>query len=168
MNNAAKALVKLKIVSTRKVTLGVGESYSVKGKNCTYTISDDKKITISAKGTVKAKKTGSVVVKAINVNGNVTQYNIIIKKAPKKISKVTFNKKAIKKNKVTLKKGKKGTLRVTLPKGTASKITYTSSNKKIATVDSKGVIKAKKKKGTTTITIKTFNKKSKKIKVTVK
>lgn len=168
LNNAAKALVKLKIVSTRKVTLGVGESYSVKGKNCTYTISDGRKITINAKGTVKAKKTGSVVVKAINVNGNVTQYNIIIKKAPQKISKVTFNKKAIKKNKVTLKKGKKGTLRVTLPKGTASKITYTSSNKKIATVDSKGVIKAKKKKGTTTITIKTFNKKSKKIKVTVK
>lgn len=168
LNRAAKALVKLKVVSTKKVTLGVGETYSVKGKNCTYTISDGKKLTINAKGTVKAKKTGSVIVKAINTNGNVTQYNITIKKAPKKISKVTFNKKAIKKNRVTLKKGKKGTLRVTLPKGTASKITYTSSNKKIATVDSKGVVKAKKKKGTTTITIKTFNKKTKKIKVMVK
>lgn len=168
LNNAAKALVKLKVVSTKKVTLGVGESYSVKGKDCTYAISDNSKATVSNKGVVKAKKTGSVVVKAVNINGNVTQYNITIKKAPKKISKVTFNKKAIKKNKVTLKKGKKGTLRVTLPKGTASKITYTSSNKKIATVDSKGVVKAKKKKGTTTITIKTFNKKTKKIKVTVK
>ncbi len=168
LNNAARALVKLKVVSKKKVTLGVGESYSVKGKDCTYAISDNSKATVSNKGVVKAKKTGSVVVKAVNINGNVTQYNITIKKAPKKISKVTFNKKAIKKNKVTLKKGKKGTLRVTLPKGTASKITYTSSNKKIATVDSKGVVKAKKKKGTTTITIKTFNKKTKKIKVTVK
>lgn len=168
LNNAAKALVKLKVVATNKVTLGVGETYSVKGQDCTYTISDNSKVTVNNKGVAKAKKTGSVVVKAINTNGNVTQYNITIKKAPKKISKVTFNKKAIKKNKVTLKKGKKGTLRVTLPKGTASKITYTSSNKKIATVDSKGVVKAKKKKGTTTITIKTFNKKTKKIKVTVK
>ena len=75
----------------------------------------------------------------------------------------------MKKNKVTLKKGKKGTFKVTLPKNTASnKITYTSSNKKVATVNSKGVVTAKKKKGTTTITIKTFNKKTKKIKVTVK
>lgn len=169
LDAAVKGLVVLKASSTKKVTLGLGETYSVKTKNCTYLSSDANVATVDAKGTVKAKKVGTVVVKAIPSTGNKAKvFNITIKKAPNKISKVTFNKKAVKKNKVTLKKGKKGTFKVTLPKGTASnKITYTSSKKKVATVSKSGVVKAKKK-GTTTITIKTFNKKTKKIKVTVK
>ena len=73
----------------------------------------------------------------------------------------------MKKNKVTLKKGKSAAFKVTLPRGTASKITYTSSKKKVATVDARGKVKAKKK-GKTIITIKTFNKKTKKITLTVK
>ena len=90
-----------------------------------------------------------------------TKYSITIKKAPKKITKVVPAKK-------TLKKGKTCKLKVTLPKGTASnKITFTSSKKKVATVSSKGVVKAKKK-GTAVITVKTFNKKTKKVKITVK
>lgn len=66
-----------------------------------------------------------------------------------------------------MKKGRKGTFKVTLPKGTASQIKYTSSKKKVATISSKGVVKAKKK-GKTVITIKTYNKKTKKITLTVK
>ena len=168
LDAAVKGLVALTASSTKKVTLGVGETYSVKTKNCTY-LSSDANIASVTNGVVKAKKVGTVVVKVIPSTGNKAKvFNITIKKAPKKIAKVTFNKKAVKKNKVTLKKGKKGTFKVTLPKGTASnKITYTSSKKKVATVSKSGVVKAKKK-GTTTITIKTFNKKTKKIKVTVK
>ena len=169
LDAAVKGLVVLKASSTKKVTLGVGETYSVKTKNCTYLSANANIATVSTKGAVKAKKAGTVVVKAIPSTGNKAKvFKITVKKAPGKISKVTFNKKAVKKNKVTLKKGKKGTFKITLPKGTASnKITYTSSKKKVATVSKTGVVKAKKK-GTTTITIKTFNKKTKKIKVTVK
>ena len=59
-------------------------------------------------------------------------------------------------------------MKVTLPKGTASyKITYASSKRKVATVDAKGKIKAKKK-GKTTITVKTFNKKKMTFTLTVK
>ena len=165
---AAKGLVLLGASSTKNVALGVGESFSVKTKGCTYLSSDENIATVNGKGSVKAKKTGSVRVKAIPAAGNKAKvFKITVKKAPKKISKVTFNKKAVKKNKVTLKKGKSAAFKVTLPKGTASKITYTSSKKKVATVDSKGKVKAKKK-GKTVITIKTFNKKSKKITLTVK
>ena len=168
LDTAMKGLVKLKASSTKKLTLGVGETYSVKTKNCTYLSSNTKIATVSSKGLVKAKKTGSAVVKAIPKTGNKAKvFKITVKKAPKKITKVTFNKKAVKKNKVTLKKGRKGTFKVTLPKGTASQIKYTSSKKKVATISSKGVVKAKKK-GKTVITIKTYNKKTKKITLTVK
>ena len=168
LDKAVKGLVKLKASSTKKVTLGVKEKLSVKTKNCTYLSSNTKVAKVDGKGMVQALKTGSVVVKAIPKTGNKAKvFKITVKKAPGKISKVTFNKKAIKKNKVTLKKGNKGTFKVTLPKNTASKITFKSSKPKIASIDAKGVAKAKKK-GTVKITIKTFNNKSKVITLTVK
>ena len=67
-----------------------------------------------------------------------------------------------------LKKGQTCKVKVTLPKGTASNVLkYSSSNKKVVTVNSKGVVKAKKK-GTAYIKVTTFNKITKKVKVTVK
>ncbi len=115
---------------------------------------------MTKKGVVTPKKTGKATIKAINKNGKVKVYKLTVKKAPKKISKVTPSKKI-------LKKGKTCKLKVTLPKGTASTLTFTSSNKKVATVNTKGVVKAKKK-GKAVITVKTFNKKTKKVRITVK
>ncbi len=160
LKTAIKKLVKLKVISTKSVTLGVGEKYSVTAKNCTYTTSSSKVATVGKKGLVTPKKTGKATIKAINKNGKVKVFKLTIKKAPKKITKVTPSKKS-------LKKGKTCKLKVTLPKGTASKLTFTSSNKKVATVSSKGVVKAKKK-GKAVITVKTFNKKTKKVRITVK
>lgn len=169
LDGAVKALVKLKASSTKTVTLGVGETFSVIAKNCTYLSSDTKIAKPNAKGIVKAAKTGTATVKAVPKTGNKAKvFKITVKKAPGKISKVTFNKKSIKKDKVTLKKGRSGTFQVTLPKGTASKITYKSSKTKVASfLNDSGKIKAKKK-GTAKITIKTFNNKSKTITLTVK
>ena len=66
-----------------------------------------------------------------------------------------------------MKKGKSFRLKVTLtPADSQDKITYKTSNKKIATVSKTGKIKAKKK-GKATITVKSGSKKVK-IKVTVK
>ena len=170
LENAIRALQAF-TVTKKKATIGLKESFSVKSNGSTYTTSKSSivKITNAKTGQVKGMKTGKAVVKATNnTTGKITEYTITVKKAPKKISKVTFNKKAIKNKKATLKKGKSATLKVTLPKGTASyKITYTSSKKKIATVDAKGKIKAKKK-GKTTITVKTFNKKKVSFTLTVK
>ena len=47
---------------------------------------------------------------------------------------------------------------VATPKNTSEKITYTSSNKKVATVTAKGVVKGLRK-GTATITVKSGSKK---------
>lgn len=160
LKNAIGKLVKLKVASTKKVTLGVKETYSVAAKGYTYTTSNKKVATVSKKGKVTAKKTGKATIKAANKAGKVKVYNITVKKAPKKILKVTPSKK-------TLKKGKKVTLKVKLPKGTAGKCTFKSNNKKVATVTSKGVVKAKKK-GTAKITVKTYNNKKKVVTIKVR
>lgn len=116
----------------------------------TYTSSNPKVAKVDANGKVTAVKKGSVIITATN-NGVSDQVKITIKNP-------TLNKKT-----VTLKKGKKAKLSV---KGSIGKVTYKSSNTKIATVSSKGVIKAKKA-GKVTITVKS-NGVTNKCKVTVK
>lgn len=85
------------------------------------------------------------------------------KKAVKSV-KVTNVKKT-----VTLKKGAsfKVKVKVTTKGGATKAVTFTSSNKKIASVSNKGVIKAKKK-GTAKITVKSKFNKSKKVTFKVK
>ena len=59
----------------------------------------------------------------------------------------------------TVSKGKTFKIKaVATPKNTSEKITYTSSNKKVATVTAKGVVKGLRK-GTATITVKSGSKK---------
>lgn len=92
----------------------------------------------------------------------------------KKTVRVKVQKTAVKttkisglKKSVALKKGKKTTLKpVITPFTSREKVTYRSSNKKVATVSSKGVVTAKKK-GTAKITVRS-GKKSYTVKVTVK
>lgn len=160
LKTAMQALVKLKVISTKKVTLGVKETCSVAAKGYTYATSNNKVASVSNKGKVTAKKTGKATIKATNQAGNVKVFNITVKKAPKKIVKVTPSKK-------TLKKGKTVKLKVKLPKGTAGTCTFKSSKPKVASVNSKGVVKAKKK-GTAKITVKTYNKKKKVVTIVVK
>ncbi len=88
-----------------------------------------------------------------------------VKKVALKIKKKTVTKKIY-----SLDKGKKATLKVIVtPKKAKKSITYKSSNKKVATVSKKGVVKAKKR-GTAkiTVTVKGKNKKSKKTWVKIK
>ena len=73
-----------------------------------------------------------------------------------------------KEKQLTLKKGKTLRLRVKLPSGSAAfGIRYNSSRKKIATVDAKGNVKAIRK-GSTVITVKLYNGKKARLKLTVK
>lgn len=121
--------------------------------NATFRSSNTKVATVSANGTVKAKKAGKV-----NITVRVGNY--------KQVVKITVKKPTMKlvKSSAKLKKGKKVTIKVKA--APVSKVTFKSSNKKVATVSSKGVVKAKKK-GTATITVK-CNGITKKFKVTVK
>ena len=152
----------------KKLTLGAGEKYqlnaSISPKNATdkkltYKASGNK-VKVTAKGLVTAKKPGKAKITVKAKNGKKAAVTITVKKAPKK---VTLNAK-----KKTLKAGKTFQIKVKLPKGTASrKITYTTSKKKVASVSSAGKVTAKKK-GSATITVKTFNGKKAKLKITVK
>ena len=121
--------------------------------NATFRSSNKKVATVSSNGIVKAKKSGKV-----NITVQVGNH--------KQVVKITVKKPTMKlvKSSAKLKKGKKVTIKVKA--APVSKVTFKSSNKKVATVSSKGVVKAKKK-GTATITVK-CNGITKKFKVTVK
>ena len=97
--------------------------------------SDPSIATVDDKGNVTAKKVGTCVVSAW-WNGKIYGVNIKVEKAVAKKKKI-----ALSKTKATLTVGKKLTLK--LKNATASKVKWSSSNKKVATV-AKGVVKAKK------------------------
>lgn len=125
----------------------------------TYSSSNKKVATVSSKGVIKAKKAGTAkitvksgkkkVVVTVKVTG-VKTTNLSGVPAAKNVSKgKSFKIKAI-----------------ATPKNTDEKITFKSSNKKVATVTSKGVVKGLKK-GAATITVQSGSKKMT-CKVTVK
>ena len=119
------------------------------------------------------KSAGTFKLTAQNKTGTAT-LTITLKSGMKKTVKVTVQKDTVKTTKITvpsskvsLKKGKKVTLSpVVTPVTSQQKITYKSSNTKIATVSSKGVITAKKK-GTAKIAVTSGSKKTT-VTVTVK
>ena len=126
-------------------------------KNVKYSSSNKKVATVDKKGKVKAVAAGTVKI-TVKSGSQKAVYTIVVPGTT-----------AIKgvKSSVSVKKGKSYTLKPKLSyTESPDKVTYKSSNKKIATVSKKGVIKGKKK-GTATITIKS-GKITKKCKVKVK
>lgn len=118
----------------------------------TYKSSNTKIATVSSKGKVTAKKAGTTKITVKN-NGVSKTFKVTVKKPKLNKTKVTLN----------LKKTKSVTLKIT---GKVGKATFKTSNKKIATVNSKGKVVAKKK-GKATISVRT-NGVTLKCKVTVK
>lgn len=135
-------------------------------KNAKVTWStSDKKIATVKNGKVSVKKSGTVTITARTADGKTAKIKL---KAGKQKIKVTKVKLAGSK---TMKVKGKQTLNLTVMPATADngKVSWSSSNKKIATVDSKGRVTAKKK-GTVTITAKAKDGSGKKgsIKIKVK
>lgn len=152
--------IKLKVKqSTTKVKVsGLANGDSIKS----WTTSNKKIVTVTRKGTIKGLKAGKAKVTITLASGKKQVINVTVQKTAVKTTKITGIA-----SKATLKKGKKLTLKpVVAPITSLQKVTYTTSNKKVATVTAKGVITAKKK-GTATITVKSGSK-SKKIKIKVK
>ena len=166
----SEKLPKFKVtLNATKVSLQQGKSTTaikatvMKGdKVKSWKSSDAKVATVNSKGKITAKKAGTATI------------TVTTKKGAKATVKVTVQNKAVKctklkvdKKKLTLKAKKSYQLNVTkTPVTTLEKVTYTSSNKKVATVNSKGKITARKA-GTATITVK-CGKKTVKVQVTVK
>ena len=122
---------------------------------------------------VSGKPNGTCTLAAGRKKGKTT-ITIILKSGLKKKITITVQKAAVKTSKITgmpknlkLKKNQTVTLKATAaPLTSLQKLKYKSSNKKIVTVTSKGVIKAKKK-GKAVITVQSGSK-TVKCKVTVK
>ncbi|KLU68125.1 MAG: hypothetical protein RHS_6050 [Robinsoniella sp. RHS] len=128
-------------------------------KKYTWTSSNKKVVKVNSKGKLTAVKEGTATITVKTSNGKKAICKITVRKAPVKL---TLNEKS-----KTLKAGRTFALKAKRSSKSAGKITYTSSNHKIATVNSKGVIKAVKK-GQTIVTAKLYNGKSAQIKITVK
>ena len=162
-----KATIKLNVSSltlrrkqtTTKVKVSMAYGDSIKS----WASSNKKIVTVDKNGKIKAgTKTGTAKITVTLKSGKKATLKVKVQTAKVKTTKISGLKK-----KLTIKKGKSVTLKpVVSPITSQEKVTYRSSNKKIAIVSSKGVVKGRRK-GTVTITVKS-GKVTKKIKITVK
>lgn len=148
-----KKAVKVKSLKIKKAALTMNKgtqtyvSYKVNPTGATTTLkwkSSNKNVAaVDQTGKIVAKKAGKATI-TVTANG---------KKATVKLSVVDPCTSVKVQSTLTLKAGKSAKLKVTTtPKTTGQKVTFKSSNKKVATVDSKGRVKALKK-GTAKITV---------------
>lgn len=159
-------------LSKEAVILGKNEEYqlnaSVSGSssntgsnNIKYTSSNNKVAVVESDGTVTAKSTGTAIITASADRAASATIKITVKKAPSKIKLANSPNKR-------LRQGGTFIISAKIPSGCASyHISYASSNKRIARVSQNGKVTAIRK-GTATITVKTYNNKKASIKVTVK
>lgn len=163
--------IKIKTTSANKSTL-----YMVKGKSYTLGVdikpldatspktfksSNTKVATVSNKGKITAKKTGTT---KITVTCGTKRATITVRVVSKAVS---ATKLTVAKTRVTIKKGATySILPLVSSAKTTDRVTFISSNKKVVTVDKYGSLKAKKA-GKAIITVK-LGKKIAKVTITVK
>ena len=144
-----KTVLPLQPKKTEKLTATVSPS-DADNKTVKWTTSNSAVATVNSNGKVTAKGKGTAIIKATAADGsgeNATCTVTVV--TPKKsVSSVTLNKRSL-----TMQVGKTQTLSVTVKPTNADirNVIWTSSNTKVATVDSKGKVKAIGK-GTATIT----------------
>ena len=144
-----KTVLPLQPKKTEKLTATVSPS-DADNKTVKWTTSSSAVATVNSNGKVTAKGKGTAIIKATAADGsgeNATCTVTVV--TPKKsVSSVTLNKRSL-----TMQVGKTQTLSVTVKPTNADirNVIWTSSNTKVATVDSKGKVKAIGK-GTATIT----------------
>ena len=157
-----KTSLTLEAGKTQKLAATITPSNAT-NKTLTWTSSKKNVATVS-NGTVKAVKAGTATVTVKTANGKTATCKVTVKAANVAVKSVKLNKTSL-----TLNKGKTSTLKATLnpTNATDKKLTWTTSNKKVATVDSKGKVKAVGK-GSAIITVKSANGKKATCKVAVK
>ena len=165
LNVSGTIPLKTKQTFTPKVTMGKGD------KVVSWKSSNKKVASVDKNGKVKGLKAGKTATITVQLQSGLkksfkvkVQKKNVATKSLKVVDAATGKKVS---SKVNLKRKQTLKLAATVsPITSKEKVKYSSSNKKVASVSSKGVIKAKKK-GKATITVKS-GKKTYKIKVTVK
>ena len=159
-------------LSPSKLEIDVNEesqiSAVIKPDNATdrelvWSSSDSSVVTVNNKGIVKGIKPGKVTITAKTKDGKVVSTMEVTVKAPKQIESLNFNA-----DNVSVKKGKTLQLMVEVTPTELSneKLTWTSSDPSVVSVDSNGVVKGLKE-GTATITVTSSNGKTATCVVTV-
>ena len=147
--------------------MGENETYTanasikdITDKSLSWKSSDKNIVSVNKKGKLTAKEVGTATITATLVSGRTGSFQVIVKKAP---SKITVSPK-----RKTLRTKKSFQIKTSLPSGSASnQISYTSSDSAVAKVNASGKVTGRKK-GTAVITVKTFNKKKAEITVVVR
>ena len=147
--NARSIRLKVKQSTTKVQISGLAAGDRVQS----WTTSNKKVATVTSRGKITAKKTGKARIIITLVSGKKAVVNVTVQKTAVKTTKISGLKKS-----VVLKRRQKLTLKpVISPLTSVEKVTYKTSNKKVATVSNKGVITAKKK-GSAKITVKSGKK----------
>lgn len=136
---------KVKISTTVKATPNKAAN-----KKVTYKSANTKVATVSSKGAIKGIKAGSTKITVTSTKNAKKKATVKVKVMSKAVTKVSLNA-----TKATLAIGGKKTLKAAISpsKNASKKVVWSTSNKKVATVTSKGVVKGVKG-GTATITAK--------------
>lgn len=121
-------------------------------KKVSWVSSNSQIATVDRNGKVKALKVGNTIITAISTDGSNVSAKCKIK-VVQRVTKVKLNKSVVNLSK----KGKTAKLKATVYPNNAydKSINWTSNNKKVATVDKNGKIKATTNKGVTYIIAKT-------------
>lgn len=153
--NAAVKVNKVTVASSlsgNKKTVVVAKGKSVKlattvkvkpnkkaNKKVSYSVKDKKIATVNGKGVVKGNKVGTTKVTVTSAKNKKKKATITVKVVKAAVKKVTVNKK-----KASLNVGQTLKLKTTVKagKGANKTIAFTTSKKKVATVNKKGVITA--------------------------
>ena len=152
-------------VESAKLILGVKEKYALDvqaiggGKKVKFKSSKPTVATVTSKGVIKGVKKGKAKITCTFGGEKAAVYTVQVLPAP---GTVTLSAKTL-----TLGVKQSATLTPSIPDGTHASFTWSSKDATIATVSQAGKITGKKA-GTTTVTVKTQNGKSAKVKVTVK
>lgn len=159
ITTTTKSLTLAKGATYKKLASSIAVTPVTSKEKVTYSSSNKKVATVSSKGVIKAKKAGTA---KITVKSGKKKVVVTVKVTGVKTTKLSGVPAA--KN---VSKGKSFKIKaIATPKNIDEKITFKSSNKKVATVTSKGVVKGLKK-GAATITVQSGSKKMT-CKVTVK
>ena len=147
-------------LSKRSLTLAVGDEYKLNSQisentaslKKTFSSSDSSIVECDSLGNITAKKAGSAVITVKTFNGKTDICGITVKNAPDKIQ--------IKNTYAELETDDTFRIIYFLPSNTyTNKITYSSSNSDVASVDANGLVTAKNP-GSARITVRTANNKT--------
>lgn len=136
--------------------LGEGESFDLDSKlsggsashSIRYTSNNADAASVASDGVVSAHSVGTATIVAKTFNGLIANCNVIVKNAP---SSLTLDRHSL-----GMGVGEQGRLNASIPDGSASKITWYSSDSDIVSVNSKGELTAKSE-GLAYVTAYTYN-----------